>query len=265
MMTADIFLHPFDEVSPEGAIGFFSISLGLYLAGLMLRRHGIKQKIAEKKQQMARIENENSRLHRDNMLAIRLHDSIAGGVSSIALASSLHDPDDEVLREIHHDAVTVLERIHEILALLADREGRWRENSVPKVPLQEVIQNIDMSLNSLGFRGKTEITLNEVVFDSELGALLEDFLMEIRQNIERHSSMKGGDYAMSVRVEGDEVLIRQTNPISDETASLVPSELSTHKGLMLYKQRIESMGGSLEYEVSDSTWFLFASLPLHKI
>jgi hypothetical protein len=242
---------------------FFSISLWLYLAGLMMRRHRIKQEIAERKERIARIEDENIQLRRDNMLAIRLHDSIAGGVSSIALASSFHDPDDEVLKEIHYDAVTVLERIHGILELLSDGAEREHEISATRIPLEVVAHNIDMSLHSLGFRGKTEITLNEVVFDPELGAFLEDFLMEIKQNIERYSSMEDGDYAMSIRVEDNEVLIRQTNPMADETTSLVPSALSTHEGLMLYEQRIESMGGSLEHEVSNCTWFLFASIPLN--
>lgn len=261
-LAASILIHPVSGFTAEGGVGLSLFFFGFYFLGLMLRRHEIKQKLQSEAARTLQIEQENSRLKRDNALAIELHDSLAGGLSSIALRSGMRESHDEDFEEIHSDSLILLDKVHQILDVLTQPRD---ENSAAQQPesLSRTASALDNSLQSRGFCGSIKVTVSDEELNSEVASFVDDLLGEMVRNIERHASPSLGEYAISIRSEGRTLQILATNPVPVESQIKSYShELYAGKGLMLYSHRAQSLKGSLTYGAIEGSWFLQATMPL---
>ncbi|MCI1901875.1 MAG: hypothetical protein LKI93_04000 [Bifidobacteriaceae bacterium] len=261
-LAVSTFFSPTNNLNPEGKIGLSSFFFGFYFLGLIFRRHEIKQKNQGEAARTKLIEQENLRLKRDNILAIELHDSLAGGLSSIALRSEMRKDDDKDFKEIHLNSLDLLNEVHKILDILAQPEvghviGRQQKS------VKSTAVALESLLHSHGFSGSISVNVRESEINPELVSFVNNLLGELTRNIERYSSPVLGEYAISVRFGEESIQIRATNPVSTEYQTKNGFfKFRTGKGLMLYSRRAESLNGSLTYGINGDSWFLSAVLPL---
>ncbi|MCI1983746.1 MAG: hypothetical protein LKJ47_03100 [Bifidobacteriaceae bacterium] len=261
-LAASLFLYPSDGLSSEGEIGLSLFFFGFYFLGLIFRQREIKQTVQNEIARTRQIEQENSRLKRDNALAIELHDSLAGGLSSIALKSDMRKDDDKDFEEIHSNSLVLLNEVHEILDVLAQPESDTIVNRQQE-SISHMATTLNNFLHSQGFDGSINVDVRENKLNPEVVSFVNDLLSELVKNVEYHASPSLGEYAISVHIEEKAICIRATNPVPVKNQARNDSQrFCAGKGLKLYKLRAQSLNGSLSYGTSDGSWFVLAVLPI---
>ncbi|WP_152600592.1 hypothetical protein, partial [Bifidobacterium biavatii] len=223
---------------------------------------------------------ETERLRQQFELSRRIHDSLSGALSYIALRAECADDADAALADIRGQAMHGLDDVHRIIRMMrddgrdaghgsgagsadsADVHGRRNDDAASldrdAASLRSVVDRGSGMLDSLGFRGAARI--DGMVPDGLLrsaGAIEAASLAEeLLSNIVRHGKRPGGEWYMEIRVGRDAVHVTQTNEIGDGGRSW-----SGGTGLRAHAAIIARLGGSLRHSVMDGSWFVSADIP----
>lgn len=214
---------------------------------------------------------QTERLRERLALSRRIHDSLSGTLSYIALRTECpdgsgagddrRDMDSALLSDIHDQAIRGLDDVHRIIRMMRDDGTPPQGDAGPDAPtgLQATVDHGRGMLDGLGFRGTAHIdgTIPESLLRGA-GAIEADSLTgELLSNIVRHGRRPGGTWYMDIRVTDDTVLITQTNELADDDRSW-----SGGTGLQSHAEIIARLGGQLRHSIMDGSWFVSATIPL---
>lgn len=199
-------------------------------------------------------------------IAQDLHDTVAHQISVISLnagvASSALDaqPDKArtALRTIRRSAREVLTEIGELLTYLrADDElgtAPPQPSAGDVTALVDRVRELGLAVTLTGEAALPEIT-------GAAGRVLYRVVQEGLTNAHKHGS--AGSATVTIRIEGSDAVVRIVNPVSPaekNVSEVHPSGL----GLTGIRERVASIGGSVESAMSGGSFEVAARLPLKR-
>ncbi len=123
--------------------------------------------------------------------------------------------------------------------------------------LAPVLAETTRQLKSQGWNGVAHLNGECSDVDGETVRLVEACVRELESNIAKYGDP--GTYALEVEACDDHVNIYSSNPVSG-TGATSPA-LTSNCGLSLLQNRIEHVGGSMEYAREDGEWTICIAIP----
>lgn len=252
---------------------FYAIPMVVAYA-LRVKDHAMK---AEREAERLRAQQaETERLRERFALSRRIHDSLSGTLSYIALRTERpdghkagddrRDTDSALLADIHDQAMRGLDDVHRIIRMMRNAEaspqdaaGAGDEPGDESMGLRATVDRGRGMLDNLGFHGEAHIdgSIPESR-SSSVGAIEANALAgELFANVVRHGRRPGGTWYMDIRVTDDAVFITQTNELGDDGQAW-----SGGTGLASHAEVIARLGGQLRHSIMDGSWFVSATIPL---
>ncbi|NMM94730.1 histidine kinase [Bifidobacterium sp. DSM 109957] len=243
------------------------ITLLPWLMGRAMQRWMI-----EKEEMSARFALEKARMRlaqqeQNNALARRIHDSVTNDLSAILLLTGqLSDSAsaESVRIGIDEHARQALNHVHEVIDLLnLDMNGHSEDLSVHHMQgvksLREICDQKDKDLSRQGIQG-TSAVMGDVLLSDEREEFIADLLQELYTNILRHCSGGVDEYSVVVKLSVDGVRVIQTNTCANGARHM--EGVRSGRGLSLYQQAAQSLGGHLQTGFEDGTWMLNCWIPV---
>jgi signal transduction histidine kinase len=238
---------------------FGTLFLLCWLCGVAVKSQEIIRKNRDTSHLLEQAQRKNAQLQANDALAVKLHDSVAGNLSYIVLATQEENP------TIHDAALSTLNEIREIVGVLS-KDGNTDpvKTSLTQLSLEEqTSQAIDFEENRmciLGFKGEVSTSLEYSHVNDANEKMIIQLIHEIYANIARHCNPQDSSYAVSIRIEKTQAILREINPLSNEQT--LPNFHKSGMGLSLHKRAIFQAGGEMNYSAQMDTWVLFAKIPL---
>lgn len=208
-------------------------------------------------------------LRREHMLAGRIHDSIAGNLTYMAIVLDgfmldAENPSDK--HEMRKLRTLVIETLHEVRDVVdmmhgSDRQESKQDEHAYLAELRGIGEQGDAFLRELGFHGQTKIEIDNLNnLDGNYVREILSLVHELYTNIAVHGSPEG-TYYIAVGVHDDNwVHVDSVNDVS--LRSLFPDKPLSKKGLALRKRWIESVGGFVRTSSEGDTWHFHACFPV---
>lgn len=251
-----------------------AIAIGLAIAERK-HRDQLQHEISEKQ----RLQEEQDRLRRNLVLASKLHDSTARGLTLIMLytgeASEQHEANlnERFLSSIRTTAQSTLNDVRKIIDLLEDSDTVSASTSINEISkysncygtlnnlLHNLVQDNSQYLSSVHLTGENHIIEEQNIslenIPPEIIQEITDLINQIYANILTYSARNDNSYYLFVSIHDKHIEITQFNEIQfDHKIS------HKGKGLRLHKQRISHIGGTLVTTREEGLWSLHATIPL---
>lgn len=230
-----------------------------------------------------------SMMERDTMFASKTHDTVTGGLSYIAFVAQQHADDPQISdteraawQRIDETAQRTMDNVHAVIDILghddesgslhADDEnhrGGFMEErtAVQNGSFPDAIRahckGGDDRLHALGFAGESHVAETGEPF--EVGRERTDectrLLDELYANIAGHAD-PSQPYAVFANVENGHLHVTETNSIPEPDEGHAYRKPVSGRGLVLHRDAIERIGGTLRTSQEDGTWTLSADIPL---
>lgn len=253
-----------------------------------------------KELELARANEQMAMMQRDATIASKTHDGVTGTLSFIAFVAqkhmaeiAVHSGSVESAEEsndweaVNKAALDALDDVHAVIRLLGSPlSNDAGSNGIPLTEtsasvnstlsnesLSELIEHVcssgDSRLHRLGFQGSSTIRLGDNAVEGLTGmndaSALTNLLEELYTNISKHAG-KETPYYLTVTSEQDDVVIVQSNSVVrhadgiEERETRRPSGLQ--QGLLLHRQQIENLGGTINSSIEDGEWTLYIRIPV---
>lgn len=207
-------------------------------------------------------------LRREHMLAGRIHDSIAGNLTYMAIVldgfmlDAENPSDKHEMRKLRTLVVETLHEVRDVVDMMhgSDRQGSKQDEHAYLAELRGISEQGDAFLRELGFHGQTKIEIDNLNnLDGNYVREILSLVHELYTNIAVHGSPEG-TYYIAVGVHDDNwVHVDSVNDVS--LRSLFPDKPLSKKGLALHKRWIESVGGFARTSSEGDTWHFHACFP----
>lgn len=207
-------------------------------------------------------------LRREHMLAGRIHDSIAGNLTYMAIVldgfmlDAENPSDKHEMRKLRTLVVETLHEVRDVVDMMhgSDRQGSKQDEHAYLAELRGISEQGDAFLRELGFHGQTKIEIDNLNnLDGNYVREILSLVHELYTNIAVHGSPEG-TYYIAVGVHDDNwVHVDSVNDVS--LRSLFPDKPLSKKGLALHRRWIESVGGFARTSSEGDTWHFHACFP----
>ena len=207
-------------------------------------------------------------LRREHMLAGRIHDSIAGNLTYMAIVldgfmlDAENPSDKHEMRKLRTLVVETLHEVRDVVDMMhgSDRQESKQDEHAYLAELRGISEQGDAFLRELGFHGQTKIEIDNLNnLDGNYVREILSLVHELYTNIVVHGSPEG-TYYIAVGVHDDNwVHVDSVNDVS--LRSLFPDKPLSKKGLALHKRWIESVGGFARTSSEGDTWHFHACFP----
>lgn len=207
-------------------------------------------------------------LRREHMLAGRIHDSIAGNLTYMAIVldgfmlDAENPSDKHEMRKLRTLVVETLHEVRDVVDMMhgSDRQESKQDEHAYLAELRGIGEQGDAFLRELGFHGQTKIEIDNLNnLDGNYVREILSLVHELYTNIVVHGSPEG-TYYIAVGVHDDNwVHVDSVNDVS--LRSLFPDKPLSKKGLALHKRWIESVGGFARTSSEGDTWHFHACFP----
>lgn len=208
-------------------------------------------------------------LRREHMLAGRIHDSIAGNLTYMAIVldgfmlDAENPSDKHEMRKLRTLVVETLHEVRDVVDMMhgSDRQESKQDEHAYLAELRSIGEQGDAFLRELGFHGQTKIEIDNLNnLDGNYVREILSLVHELYTNIAVHGSPEG-TYYIAVGVHDDNwVHVDSVNDVS--LRSLFPDKPLSKKGLALRKRWIESVGGFVRTSSEGDTWHFHACFPV---
>lgn len=208
-------------------------------------------------------------LRREHMLAGRIHDSIAGNLTYMAIVldgfmlDAENPSDKHEMRKLRTLVVETLHEVRDVVDMMhgSDRQESKQDEHAYLAELRGIGEQGDAFLRELGFHGQTKIEIDNLNnLDGNYVREILSLVHELYTNIAVHGSPEG-TYYIAVGVHDDNwVHVDSVNNVS--LRSLFPDKPLSKKGLALRKRWIESVGGFVRTSSEGDTWHFHACFPV---
>lgn len=208
-------------------------------------------------------------LRREHMLAGRIHDSIAGNLTYMAIVldgfmlDAENPSDKHEMRKLRTLVVETLHEVRDVVDMMhgSDRQESKQDEHAYLAELRGIGEQGDAFLRELGFHGQTKIEIDNLNnLDGNYVREILSLVHELYTNIAVHGSPEGA-YYIAVGVHDDNwVHVDSVNDVS--LRSLFPDKPLSKKGLALHKRWIESVGGFVRTSSEGDTWHFHACFPV---
>lgn len=259
-----------------GIITLVSTYVVAGLVGFALAEHQHSHMVEEELRRSRRLEEEHDRMLQHVVLASKLHDSTARGLTLIALTADeclQRDASKTEYRDCLHavkaTAMSTHAEVRHIIDILqsVDQPGgaanRDHGGSFADILRMRLNEN-DRVLDSMGFHGNSYLDSTaesaNLCPDPLIAEEIYDVIDQMYTNIVAHARSGDDAYVVRIGITGTAVTIVQFN----ETSTGVDSRRRPAHGLRLHKQRIRSFGGTLEYAMDDNVWSLRIQVPVRQ-
>ena len=215
-----------------------------------------------------RAEFELARRRQNEHVAKRVHDSLTGSLSYIALmaqrriAAAETNADDVTLwRNIERNALEALSGVRKVIGLLeAGDTPDMAEANGPR-SFETITREQDAKLADLGIDG-TSVVIDpgiDIADDTRLRAA-HAILEEIYANLMRHCPIGANAYFLRVGVNEEGITIAEANAMREygEPATSLPD---SGTGLVRHALELRRLGGTLDYRAENGEWLLSAFIP----
>lgn len=234
-----------------------------------------------------------SHLRHNAALQRMIHDSVAGELSYLVLATRPNRKENVPMALLHDKAQRALIHTREAIALLDNSDDDNHDSYINEsandniatfkeitssstsnrqtdglslYDIKQYITSKDHELQILGLHGETSISSDKTdVPNPECMHMLHDLLQEIYANIAIHGKTDNGWYTVAIRQSTDEIQIRAENETDNADASINSTSLfHSGKGLHQQQQILQLYDGTLDAFEKDGIFKLFAEIPLQK-
>ena len=237
------------------------------LAGYASKR---QMEMAKEREALAEAKRESDTMLRNMEVASRLHDTVTNDLSYIIMVASTRAlstqdaTEQQTLSDIIDRSQDAFAKAHEIIEVLSG-VGRKQVASSQAVELRrelEAIANAEqMRLGQLGLTGTTTFSGIDTPVRVEQRNLEEirGLFTEAFTNLRKHCTPPA-DYTIIADIHSDALTLTTMNSLNPSTHSSVPSP-ATGRGLVMHREIIESLGGTLKFANDQDTWTLHAEIP----
>lgn len=258
-----------------GTTSLIVISYGFFAIGVVFRNWKNEKLKDYEERRLWKAESENSLLKRDRELAIELHDSVAGGLSYLALITS---PEYQMSglengikqenknEEIHSVALSSINKVHGIINLLstqgsADQLEKGKAKGINGIQFKKLLESGNQSLQAFGYQGICRVDPEiEKLRDNSTLKVVATLADEIYRNILKHCLPDTGSYEINVFLKEGKLTLTESNPV--KSTRIITGPFISGHGLRLHFARIRSLGGHARYENSRDMWTIFVSVPI---
>lgn len=209
--------------------------------------------------------------HRDRVIA-DLHDSVCNDLNFALIQLETYeaatDPNirQDQLRHTHDGIMRALAKTRAVLDTLQDdaRDSVYT-GMTGDIPLVALIHEQRRRLQQAGFSGillapGSEDADADIATDVDRASVIAGFIRETVNNIINHAD-SAHEYIMIIGVRGDTLHVE----VSDTPLPDSPQHGTSGTGLNFYRNRIESLGGTVTIQQESQLWSMRAAIPLSDI
>lgn len=209
--------------------------------------------------------------HRNRVIA-DLHDSVCNDLNFALIQLEAYetatDPNirQDQLRHTHDGIMRALAKTRAVLDTLQDdAHDSAYTGMTGDIPLVALIHEQRRRLQEAGFSGillvpGSEDADTDITTDVDRASVIAGFIREMVNNIINHAD-SAHEYIMIIGVRGDTLHIE----VSDTPRPDSPRHGAGGTGLDFYRNRIESLGGTVAIQQESQLWSMRAAIPLSDI
>lgn len=209
--------------------------------------------------------------HRNRVIA-DLHDSVCNDLNFALIQLEAHetatDPNirQDQLRHAHDGIMRALAKTRAVLDTLQDdTHDSVYTGMTGDIPLVALIHEQRQRLQEAGFSGILLVPGSEdadadIATDVDRASVIAGFIRETVNNIINHAD-SAHEYIMIIGVRGDTLHVE----VSDTPRPDSPQHGAGGTGLNFYRNRIESLGGTVAIRQESRLWSMRAAIPLSDI
>lgn len=209
--------------------------------------------------------------HRNRVIA-DLHDSVCNDLNFALIQLEAHetatDPNirQDQLRHAHDGIMRALAKTRAVLDTLQDdTHDSVYTGMTGDIPLVALIHEQRQRLQEAGFSGILLVPGSEdadadIATDVDRASVIAGFIRETVNNIINHAD-SAHEYIMIIGVRGDTLHVE----VSDTPLPDSPQHGTSGTGLNFYRNRIESLGGTVTIQQESQLWSMRAAIPLSDI
>lgn len=223
-------------------------------------------------------ENEQRHLHRDMMLASRIHDSATRGLALISLLAEQCAQKDidggsaEKIRLIGSTARSTLCDVRTVIDILNREEtvSPSEEHGIGRSThsgqsmghiLRHLLDDNDARMSAIGIHGESvvesSLKIKASAIAPELLQEITDLIGQIYTNVAIHGVHGMDAYHVRIELTDTTLYIRESNIIGH-----ADDHLHLGRGLSMHARRIKRLGGDIVMNSEDGVWVLYTFLPL---
>lgn len=252
---------------------YFMLILVMFFAYFIGKMLAWKELAAQFKQNKLRYEELSQHveyLRKENAVASRIHDSVAGNLAYMAIlldsvildAEKTKTFDEKEIRGVRALVVETLDAVRDVVDLMNDGKTKSAQtDNMSLSGLWVVGEQGDSFLRELGFHGKTRIMIKDSTdLDDAFSREVLSLIHELYTNIAVHGS-PGGEYRLIVFWDDDNLIhVDQVNDVSSKNLFL--DKPRSGNGLLLHIKWIESIGGFVKSSSEKGAWQFHARFPV---
>ena len=259
--------------APSGIVTLLGTFVIAAIAGYGISALQQFQRIQEELRQS--LQERYHRSQRDLLLASRIHDSTARGLTLISLmaddsmpATATGENRHACLRDIKSVAADTLAETRTVIDILCGSDdsaayaNRDHDNVMFVDALRQQLDGYDHILATLGFLGTsvvhTEKQGTNYRPDSAVAEELRDLIDQLYTNIVTHARQGNDSYVIRIVVGRSRINLTESNTCDVARSS----DRHISHGLSLHERRIRALGGTMTYAIEDDVWTLRAQIPL---
>lgn len=215
-------------------------------------------------------EQEKQTVH-DLQLAVRMHDQLTNKIADIALQSkialldtSLSESQRTALGDIKTLAEESFEESHCIIDLLRNGDAQQDARMELIQQIKSSLKNNDALNKAQGLHGKGVCDICEDDIENNISDVVVDEILELIDelylNMRKYASLF---YRLDISINDDQqISIEQFNLCNSSSKDERDARLVSQKGLLLHRDIIERLGGSLEFHNTARYWECSAVFPM---
>lgn len=261
--------------TPSGIVTLLGTFVIAAIAGYGISALQQFQRIQEELRQRQSLQERYHRSQRDLLLASRIHDSTARGLTLISLmaddsmpATATGENSHACLHDIKSVAADTLAETRTVIDILCGSDdsaayvNRDHDNVMFVDALRQQMDGYDHLLATLGFLGTsvvhTEKQGTNYRPDSAVAEELRDLIDQLYTNIVTHARQGNDSYVIRIVVGRSRINLTESNTCDVARSS----DRHISHGLSLHERRIRALGGTMTYAIEDDVWTLRAQIPL---
>lgn len=239
-----------------------------WMAGRSIRLQITARHNLQAQYDLERVKERLNQRHREQELALAIHDSVTNDLSTILLIAQSDESGiidtSESLALIVKRAKHALNEAHHVIDLLehgdskraALQMGDSGKDAISD--LKSLCAAEDAKLSEFDIAGQTTI-IGDAPLGSSCLQFAQEVLQELYANIKRHCAPHSDEYSLILRTDIDGIRIAQTNTCDEKKHPM--AGVRGGRGLQLHKERIERVGGHLWSNLESGTWTVNIWIP----
>ena len=261
--------------APPGIVTLLGTFVIAAIAGYSISALQQFQRVQDELRQQQSRQERYHRSQRDLLLASRIHDSTARGLTLISLmaddpmsATTTGENNHACLHDIRSVAADTLAETRTVIDILCGSDdsavyaNRDHDNVMFIDALQQQLNDNDHMFATLGFHGTSVVYAEDHGTshhpNSAVAEELHDLIDQLYTNIAAHARQSNDSYVIRIVIGDDQISIIESNTCDAARSS----DRHISHGLSLHERRIRALGGTMTYTIEDSVWTLRAQLPL---